>query len=176
MNTIKLIHFIILALLFAGCSTPVVKNSNSAPAAKQESTGTFFQKGPSDQDLFDEALSYLSNKEKEPNLMEAKTRLENLVQQYPKTKWMTSAQALIESLEKIATLQTRIKQDKQKTQADQGKLLKEIEGLKDHNKQIEDRYSTEMTKLQQENEQLKNDIQQLKKLEVQLEKREKMLR
>jgi hypothetical protein len=51
-----------------------------------------------------------------------------------------------------------------------------MEGQKESNKLVEDRYSAELAKLQMENEQLKNDIQQLKKLEVQLEKREKMLR
>jgi hypothetical protein len=102
--------------------------------------------------------------------------LENLVEQFPKSKWITSAQALILTLDRISALQVQVKQEKQKTQVDQVKLTKEIGWLRDNVKQIEEKYSTEIIRLQQENEQLKKDIQQLKKLEIHLEKREKMLR
>lgn len=51
-----------------------------------------------------------------------------------------------------------------------------MEGLRDGIRQTEEKYSAELIRLQQENEQLKKDIQQLKNLEIQLEKREKMLR
>jgi hypothetical protein len=73
-------------------------------------------------------------------------------------------------------LQTALKKEKLKTQGEQVKLTKEISRLKENAEQIEGKYSVEIVKLQQENEQLKKDIQQLKNLEIQLEKREKMIR
>lgn len=176
MNSKALIYFILLAVLIVGCASKVVKNGDDALPEPSDVSAKFFTKGPSDKDLFDEALLYLSNKEKEPNYIEAKTRLENLVGQYPKSQWTAAALSLINHLEKISSLEAKLKQEKQRAQTDHGKLLKDIEGLKDNIRQNEDRNSAELTRLQQENEQLKNDIQQLKKLEVQLEKREKMLR
>lgn len=175
-TTKKIIYFILASLLFWGCSPSVIKTSSSEPADPHQISDDLFQKNPSDQALFDEVLSSLRNKEKEPNYMEAKVRLEKLVSQYPHAKWLASAQTLIDCLERILTLETRLKQDKQKAQTEQIKLLKEMEGLKESSRLAEDRYTAETLKLQQENEQLRNDIQQLKKLEVQLEKREKMLR
>jgi regulator of replication initiation timing len=60
----------------------------------------------------------------------------------------------------------------EKARADKAKTLRENEQIKKDNRQLLE----ETAKLVQENEQLKKDIQLLKSLEVQLEKREKMLR
>jgi phage host-nuclease inhibitor protein Gam len=76
----------------------------------------------------------------------------------------------------MAELQNQLRLDKQRAQNDHGKLAREMEGLRDGIRQTEEKYSAELIRLQQENEQLKKDIQQLKNLEIQLEKREKMLR
>ena len=172
----KILYFIILGIFIWGCSSPALKETtgiqNKAPDAAENSA----PKALSDHELFEEALSYLSNNEKEPNYNEAKIRLEKLVEQYPNSKWTAGAQALIDGIDKISTLHAKLKLERQKAQADHAKLTREIEGLKDTNRQVDEKHVVEMTRLQQENEQLKNDIQQLKKLEVQLEKREKMLR
>ncbi len=141
-----------------------------------EKSSGIFSTEPSDRELFEEALSYLSNNKNEPNYNEAKARLENLVVQFPKSKWVAGAQALISSLDRISALQVQLRQENQKAQDEHVKLTKEIEGLRDNTRQIEEKYSAEIIRLQQENEQLKKDIQQLKNLEIQLEKREKMLR
>lgn len=171
-----LIYLMIIAVILAGCSTKaVIDNANGQKGPVEKSSGVF-SKESSDKELFEEALSYLSNKKKEPNYNEAKAKLENLLHQFPKSKWVAAAQALLSSLDRISALQVQIKQEKQKVQGDQVKLTKEIEGLRDNGKQIEGKYSAEIIRLQQENEQLKKDIQRLKNLEIQLEKREKMLR
>jgi len=64
----------------------------------------------------------------------------------------------------------------EKADADRGKLRGENEQLKREIRLLDDKFQAEMTKLRQENEQLKKDIQLLKNLEIQLDKREKMLR
>ena len=171
-----LIYLMIAAFMLAGCSPKVViDNANGQKGPVEKSSGSF-SKEASDKELFEDALSYLSNKKKEPNYNEAKTKLENLLAQFPKSKWAAAALALLSSLDRISALQVQLKQEKQKVQGEQAKLTKEIEGLRDNVKQIEEKYSAEIIRLQQENEQLKKDIQQLKNLEIKLEKREKMLR
>jgi DNA repair ATPase RecN len=175
-NSKKLIYLMIMVVMLSGCSTKVTIDNTNKQMGPAEKSIHIFSKEPSDKELFEDALSFLSNKEKEPNYTGAKIRLENLVEQFPKSKWITSAQALILTLDRISALQVQVKQEKQKTQVDQVKLTKEIGWLRDNVKQIEEKYSTEIIRLQQENEQLKKDIQQLKKLEIHLEKREKMLR
>jgi hypothetical protein len=121
-------------------------------------------------------LSYLSNDKKEPNYNEAKFKLERLIDQYPKSKWVAASRALLNSLGRISELQNQLKLERQKNQGENIKLAKEIELLRDNAKQLEDKSSAEIVRLQQENEQLKRDIQLLKNLEKRIKKREKMLR
>lgn len=173
-----LIYLMIAAVVLAGCSTKAVIGNSSEQSGPSEKSSGIFSKEPSDKEIFEDALSYLSNNEKEPNYNEARERLGNLVTQFPKSKWIAAAQALLSSLDRISALQVQLKskQETKKVQGERVKLTKEIEGLRDNTKLIEEKYSAEIIRLQQENEQLKKDIQQLKKLEIQLEKREKMLR
>lgn len=133
-------------------------------------------KEKADSKLFTEALSLLKNQEKEQNYSEAKMKLQNLVKQYPGSQWTAGAQALLLTLDNISALQSALKKEKQKPHGNDVKLTKEVSELKDNIKQTEERYLAELGKLQQENDQLKKDIQQLKNLEIHLEKREKMLR
>ena len=171
-NFRKLIYLIIVTMMLAGCSTKAVVDNANGRTGSVERSSSIFNLEPSERELFEEALSYLSNNNNEPNYYEAKTRLENLVAQFPKSKWVAGAKALLSCLDRISTLRGQLKQ----TQDEHVKLTKELEGLRDNNRQIEEKYAAEIIRLKQENEQLKNDIQQLKNLELQLEKREKMLR
>ena len=63
-----------------------------------------------------------------------------------------------------------------KVDAEKKSLREGNEQLKSDQKQLDDKFQAEITKLREENEQLKKDIQLLKKLEIQLDEREKMLR
>ena len=172
----KVIYFIIIAILLWGCSAKVVADPPSVQPTTVDKSNSLFSKEPSDKDRFEEALSYLSNQEKEPNYMEVKARLADLIRLFPKSKWVPGAQAMIICLNRIVILEDALRLEKRQHQDDLGKLAKEMEGLIGNIKQIEDKHSVELVRLQQENEQLRNDISQLKKLEIQLEKRDKMLR
>ncbi len=165
-----------IAALLGGCATKSVIPPAETSARAPETVGNLFKTEPSDRDLFEEALSYLSNQQKEPNYKEARLRLEKLVREHPDGKWTPAAGAVIACIQKMAELQNQLRLDKQRAQNDHGKLAREMEGLRDGIRQTEEKYSAELIRLQQENEQLKKDIQQLKNLEIQLEKREKMLR
>jgi len=172
----NLIYVMTFVLILAGCSTKSIISSTADRTDAKEKSNSIFIQEPSDQELFIEALSYLSNEQKEPNYNEAKFKLENLIDQHPRSKWVAASRALLTTLGRISTLQSQIKQEKQKNQGENSKLVKENELLRDNTRQIEDKSSAEIVRLQQENEQLKRDIQQLKNLEIQLERREKKLR
>ncbi len=165
-----------MAITLAGCSAKGILDKNEQKMAPAESSNHLFSKEPSDKQLFEEALSFLRNQKNEQNYTEAERRLQDLVKEFPDSKWILGARALLVTLNNIAALQAELKKEKLKTQEDQVKLAKEIRDLKDNVKQAEEKYSVEVNRLQQENEQLKKDIQQLKNLEIHLEKREKMLR
>ncbi|MRR15719.1 MAG: hypothetical protein EG826_04595 [Deltaproteobacteria bacterium] len=172
----NIIYLMTFVLILAGCATKsMISTTADRTDGPAKSDGLFNQKH-SDQELFIEAMSYLSNEQKEPNYNEAKLKVENLINQYPRSKWIGASRALLTSLDRISALQNQLKQERQKNQGENTKLSKEIELLRDNNKQLEDRLSAEIVRLREENEQLKRDIQQLKNLEIQLEKREKMLR
>ena len=172
----NIFYFTLLIIILSGCAGQTIKGQKDSGGKIPDVPAISASRVLSDSELFEEALSYLSISEKEPNYNEAKIRLAKLVEQYPKSKWTPGAQALMAGMDKISALQLKLKQEKQKVQTDHAKLNKEMEGLRESTRQAEEKYTAEITKLQQENEQLKNDLQQLKKLEVQLEKREKMLR
>jgi hypothetical protein len=168
-----------MAVCGAGCAnSPVIDKSNGQKeiSAKQRS---IFSLSPSAEDIIDEALAYLNKPEGMPDYNAAKTKLELLIQEYPQSKWAGNARGLISTIDDLLALQTRMQAEKnarQKISAEKAKLLKENESWRKDYKYLADKYQTETVKLQQENEQLKNDIALLKKLEIQLEKREKMLK
>jgi hypothetical protein len=165
LKTIKWsLFFLIIAVFVVGCAAKTVKEDTNDHKASMNKS--FFES--SDTELIREALNLLSNKEEAPDYNAARTNLNLLMQKHPKSKWVNPAQGLSAAIDKLLILQAKIKAENlalDKANADKTKLLKENEDLKGDN-----------IKLQQENEKLKNDIALLKKLEIQLEKREKMLK
>jgi hypothetical protein len=159
----------IIAVFIAGCAGSPVINKSNDHAQKRKS---FFELSPSDADIINEALISLNNKEGEPDYNGAKARLAILLQEYPKSKWAGSTRALILTINNLLALQEKVKI--QSLALD--KEGAEKEKLRRSYKYSEERDRVEISKLQQENEQLKKDIALLKKLEIQLNKREKMLR
>jgi hypothetical protein len=175
----RIIIILITATFFAGCAAIPVKDKAIGRNEAAEKQKGFFEWSPSDLDIINEALSYLSQREGAPDYNAARAKLEILINERPQSKWAKSAQTLIRTIDNLLGLQAKVKAEKSeldKAQIDKAKLLKENEVLKKDYKYLEERYQTETVKLQQENEQLKNDIALLKKLEIQLEKREKRLK
>jgi FtsZ-binding cell division protein ZapB len=147
-----------------GCAAKTLKEDVNGHKASEKKS--FFES--SDTALIREALALLSSKEGAPDYNAAKVKLEQLVQNHPKSKWVEGAQGVSAAIDTLLLLQNKIQAEKlslDKANTDKTKMVKENEGLK-----------TDNLKLQQENEKLKNDIGLLKKLEIQLEKRDKMLK
>lgn len=176
---LKRTWIIILAAFIMSCATADVAHKTDTRKTAAEKSKSIFDVSPSDADILKEALACLKNEAGGPDYYAARAQLEFLVQEYPKSKWIDGAGTLIQTINNLLAMQLKSQTEKQyldKANADKVKLLREKEVLKREYKLLEEKYQTESVKLQQENEQLKKDITILKKLEIQMDKREKMLK
>lgn len=156
----KYLAYVLVAFLAACASAP--PPPTGSPKVIERSIVT---RAPSDADIFNKGLSYLGNHEKAADYAKASEAFHELLSTYPGSKWRKLSETMILLIDKIQS-------SEEKFRADKAKLLRENDQLKKDNKRLLE----ETVKFVQENEQLKKDIQLLKSLEVQLEKREKMLR
>jgi outer membrane protein assembly factor BamD (BamD/ComL family) len=155
------------ALFIIGCADKIVRNEVSAPP---KTPGQVFLTTPSsDADQVRDALSHLNSTVRgEQDYHSAKADLKSFVQKYPESKWRSCAQDLIQTMDTLLVLKNRVEMEKQlreRVYAERLKLFRDNEVLQE-----------ESARYQQENERLKSDIALLKQLEIQLEKRGKMLK
>jgi hypothetical protein len=150
----------VLFVLLGACASLPTPPAN--PSSDFE--GGWFKRTPSDTDIFSKGMSYLGSREKTADYVKARQAFDELMKKYPRSKWQGLSEILIRLIDGMELIE--------KAKEEKAKLLRENEQIKKDNKQLLE----ETAKLVQENEQLKKDIQLLKSLEVQLEKREKMLR
>ena len=164
----------VLFSLLVACASLPTPPANPSPDFEKG----WFKRSPSDTDIFSKGMSYLGNHEKEADYLKAREAFEELLKKYPRSKWRGLSEILIHLVDGMEKYNDDL-QLIESTKEENAKLLKENEQIKKDNKQMLE----EKAKLVQENDQLKKDIEQLKKdiqllksLEVELEKREKMLR
>ena len=128
-----------------------------------------FSKPSTDAAMFNEGASCLGFPGKSADYAKARASFETLIKNYPTSKWRPLAETFIRLLDDIQSFQARGQSEQEQLKNANERLKKEIQVLNG-------RFQAERSALLQENEQLKKDIELLKKLEVQLDKREKMLR
>lgn len=174
MDDLKKLCVLLMLMCLSGCliKDGLPKGTKDMPNDR----ASVFEQIPADQQRYEDILAALANNEKRPNYPEVKSALEGFILEHPQSKWAPSARVLILSLDKIIALEHRLALEKQKALSGEAKSTRELQAAKESLRQLEEKYVFDMAKLLQENEQLKNDLQQLKQLEVQMEKREKMLR
>jgi hypothetical protein len=164
----------VLFVLLGACASLPTPPTNPSPDFEKG----WFKRSPSDTDIFSRGMSYLGNRDKAADYVKAREAFDELLKKYPRSRWRGLSEILIRLIDGMEKYNAE-KQLIEITKEEKAKILKENEQIKKDNKQLLE----ETTKLVQENdqlkkdiEQLKNDIQLLKSLEVELEKREKMLR
>jgi hypothetical protein len=155
-------YLICLLLVLLGACSSLPSPPGTPPRANEKG---WFKRSPADVNIFYQGISYLGDKEKAADYAKARAAFSDLLNTYPKSKWRGLAETFIRLIDTDV-------QFIEKAKKDHARLLKENEQVKKDNRRLLE----ETAKLIQENEQLKNDIQLLKSLEVQLEKREKKLR
>lgn len=178
-NVLKRVRIFWICLLIAAlgaCASPATlppgKGVGSMMAIVPVEKPGLFSKPSADAAVLNEGASYLGFPEKPADYAKARASFETLIKNYPKSKWRPLAETLIRLLDEIQSVQARGQSEQEQLKNENERLKKEIQALNG-------RFQAERSALPallQENEQLKKDIELLKKLEVQLDKREKMLR
>jgi hypothetical protein len=195
MNRMRLFFICLLISLVNACGahTPPLPDRVAAPPppppakaeiqpVREEKTviqELFAGKQIKDDDLFLVGLSLLPEAVKKDDYSAVKISLDTLIKSYPESKRIPDANAilrLIGSLESYREKSLSSAASVNKNNADKLRVMQEIEQMKKDSRLLTEKSQAEISALQQENEQLKKDIQLLKNLEMQLDKREKLLR
>ena len=181
-NVLKRVRIFWICLLIAAlgaCASPATmppgKGAGPGMAIVPMEKPGLFSRPSADAAALNEGASYLGLPEKPADYAKARASFETLIQNYPKSKWRPLAETLIRLLDDLQSVQAV----QARGQSEQEQLKNENERLKKEIQALNGRFQAERSALPallQENEQLKKDIELLKKLEVQLDKREKMLR
>lgn len=172
---------------FVGCATapPVLEKRDlpdvAAPAAKPPATSPATVEPPrlfDERDLLLEGVVLLGPPEK-ADPQKARSIFLSLIRRYPQGRWRPAAEAflrLIDEREASAEMSRQDRLQADKARAERLKAQQENDQLKRSIRELTEKFQTDSAALAQENEQLKRDIQRLKALEIELQKREKMLR
>jgi gas vesicle protein len=173
----KSYHFLRLLLVvgfifFTGACTALLPPPGTVSSLKDKG---LLKQSLSDTDIMHEGITYLGCPGQPNDYGKARAAFESLLKAYPDSKWRRLSETLIHLID---TMQSCKEKDLlfSKAEEDKNRLSQENEKLRKDIRHLNDRLKTETSRLSEENEQLKNDIQLLKKLEIQLEKREKRFR
>ncbi len=170
-----------MCVYLAGCAaTPPPADRREAaaapPAPAEERVAA--PRPVEDRDLFLEGIALLtppggSDPEK------ARTVFAALIVGYPQSRWRPAAESVIRLIdENRAVLEVCLEDHLQQEtlRAERSAAIRENESLQRALRELQERLQTETAALIRENEKLKADLQRLKTLEIELEKRERMLR
>jgi len=171
----------LLVLLFlAGCAAtpPVQKERESErestrvkPVEKSVTEPVIVQ----EEGLLSEGIALLGGSDP----LKARSAFSSLLQRHPKSRWRSAAEAFIRLIDAAEASRRESRQERlllERAQTEQGRLLQENSQLRKTVRDLTERLQLETTALSQENDQLKKDLQRLKQLEIELQKRERMLR
>ena len=171
-----------VVLFLAGCvaaPSAIVKKEVAASATKPaEVTSSVFPYLFEERDLLLDGVALL-NPQGQPDPAKARSVFVSLIQRYPESKWRPAAEAFVRLIDERDALREVSVQDHlliETTQGEKARALQENDHLKKTVRELTDKLQSETAALTQENEQLKKDIEQMKALEIELEKRGRTLR
>lgn len=130
---------------------------------------SLFGKASADVVLLNEGISWLGSPDVPADYAKARASFETLLGRYPASRWRLLAETFLRLLDDLQSARAGIQPDLERITSENERLSREIQSLND-------RFQAERASLLQENEKLRQDMELLKKLEVQLDRREKMLR
>jgi hypothetical protein len=188
MNRLWTIQYLMAALLFlAACATPVPPAEKTAVLTKPPAAPTVEQVTPprltEDSALFAEGIALLNQPDRS-DAAKARAVFVSLRERYPQSRWRLAAETLIRLIDRIAALQEENRRDRllaeqvlaEQIRKERAVAMQENEALQKRLREQTEKLQKELTALVQENEKLRKDLQQLKALEIELERRERMLR
>ncbi len=149
---------------------PAVKPMEEAPAPPPR----LFE----ERDLLLDGVARL-NVPEQPDSEKARSIFLSLIQRYPQSRWRAVAEAFIRLIDERDRFEEKSRLDgllADRSSEERLRALKENDHLKKTVRELTEKLQSETTALVKENEQLKRDIQRLKALEIELQKRERMLR
>jgi len=193
MNRLLTTLIVMTALLFlAGCAaTPppmeqkvgqkIVVAEPPAPPAGEIPVPP--PRSTEDRDLFAEGLALLNQPDRSDQA-KARAVFVSLLERYPQSRWRLASETFIRLMDEIAASQEAGRRDRllaeqslaEQMQAERTEAKQENEALQKRLRELTEKLQKETAALVQENEKLKRDLQRLKALEIELEKRERMLR
>ena len=187
MNVLRAGFLLIPMLIFlAGCAatTPVKaekagkKEIAVVPAEKPDEKGGKLPGSFADRELLLEGIAIL-NRPGPQEQAAARKVFDSLLQNHPRSQWRTAAETFIRLIDEGNTSRETLRQEHvllERMQGERAKALHENDFLKKTVRDLTEKLQTETAALSQENERLKSDLQRLKALEIELQKRERMLR
>lgn len=146
LSPVKSVAVLLLIIVLAGACA-VIRPPEEKKVPFPE--GPAVPGAPTDEDLFLLGTSYLGNDELRPDYFNSRAAFEKLLKTYPGSRRRQTAQQFI-------------------------RLIDEIQGLQ--NSASAGGSSTSNAQLRRENARLKQDLERLKQLEIESEKRDKKLR
>ncbi|MHB8771520.1 MAG: hypothetical protein ACYC7J_11015 [Syntrophales bacterium] len=178
-----LVLLTVLALL-AGCAAAppvaeqriVIAKPAAQPIAKEAPPPA--SRPTEECDLLTEGAGLLNQSDR-PEMAKARGVFVGLIERYPQGRCRAAAEAFIRLIDEIAALRQEIRWDRLMTEqirTERTGAMRENETLNRKVQELTERLLTETAALAQENERLKRDLGRLKALEVELEKRERLLR
>lgn len=185
MNRLQTTLIRMMALLFlAGCAAapPVVEQQvvvakPPAPPIEKE-VAPPSPRLTEDRDLFTEGLALLNQPDR-ADPAKARAVFISLLERYPQSRWRSAAETFIRLIDEIAAAREEGRHERllaEQVRAELAGAMQENEALNKQLRELTEKLQKETTSLVQENEKLKRDLQRLKELEIELEKRERMLR
>lgn len=187
MRRLQIAAGILALLLLVGCasaptaekkmevrSEPVVKQAVAKPAEKSVTAPLIVE----DFDLLSEGIALLGRPDRQ-DPTKARSVFASLLQRHPKSRWRSAAETFIRLIDEAEVSREINQQERlllEKARAEQNRLLQENDQLRKTIRDLTERLQVETAALSQENEQLKKDLLRLKLLEIELQKRERMLR
>jgi len=123
---------------------------------------------PSAEVLFILGCSYLGSCKFSPNYTNARLCFQRICDEFPESKWRIASEGILSLIDRVEQLA----EENQQLKAEIESLTKEIE----QNKTLIRELKTETSILKKKNAILRKDIERLKQLEIELEKRKERLK